>query len=95
MPGVADDQVMHVSLTFGDTFLMGSDDPTGDSGPRGGSAIAYVAPDGAAGERTLAALASGGEITMPFGPTFWSEAGFGMCTDKFGVAWMVDTAGEV
>ena len=46
------------------------------------------------GERTLEALASGGEITMPFSATFWSN-GFGMCNDKFGVPWMVDTAGEV
>ena len=54
----------------------------------------YVAPDAASGERTLEALASGGEITMPFSATFWSN-GFGMCNDKFGVPWMVDTAGEV
>jgi PhnB protein len=30
---------------------------------------------------------------MPFSATFWSK-GFGMCTDRFGVPWMVDTAGE-
>jgi PhnB protein len=28
---------------------------------------------------------------MPFGQTFWSP-GFGMCVDKFGTPWMVDTA---
>ena len=30
---------------------------------------------------------------MPMAPTFWSPM-FGMCTDKFGVAWMVRNAGN-
>jgi PhnB protein len=38
----------------------------------------------------LGELADGGEITMPFSVTFWSP-GFGACTDRFGVPWMVDT----
>jgi PhnB protein len=29
---------------------------------------------------------------MPMAPTFWSPM-FGMCTDKFGVAWMVGMPG--
>jgi len=39
------------------------------------------------------ALADGGRIDMPIGPTFWSPC-FGMVTDRFGVQWMVtvDTA---
>ena len=44
-------------------------------------------------ERAFDALAEGGEVGAPFGATFWSK-GFGMCTDRFGVPWMVDTAGE-
>ena len=34
-------------------------------------------------------LAYGGQIAMPFGPTFWAK-GFGMLVDKFGVSWMVN-----
>ena len=30
----------------------------------------------------------GGEVTMPWEPTFWS-AGFGALRDKFGVGWMI------
>ena len=26
---------------------------------------------------------------MPFGETFWAR-GFGMCTDRFGIPWMVN-----
>jgi len=35
------------------------------------------------------ALGEGGKVTMPFDKTFWA-AGFGMLTDRFGVAWMVN-----
>lgn len=91
MPGVDPNLVMHASLTLGSDILMGSDDPTGDGGPKTGFAVAYVSDNYAEGERALSALANGGEVTMPFSETFWSK-GFGMCTDRFGISWMVDTA---
>ena len=93
MPGAERHHVMHASLTFGDGLLMGSDDPTGDGGPKVGVAVAYTAPDEQVAKQTFEALADGGEITMPFAATFWSR-GFGACNDRFGVPWMVDTAGE-
>ena len=37
----------------------------------------------------FAALAEGGQVTMPLGKTFWAPK-FGMVTDKFGVGWMVN-----
>lgn len=85
------DTVMHAALTFDDTLLMGSDDTTGDGGPRLGIALSYTAADLATADTAFAALADGGEIQMPLGPTFWSE-GFGMCLDRYGVPWIVDTA---
>lgn len=93
MPGATPDQVMHASLKLGDSFLMGSDDPTGTGGPKSGVAVAFTAPDAGDAKRVFDALGDGGEVTMPFSATFWSK-GFGMCTDRFGVPWMVDTAGE-
>ncbi|HWY37062.1 MAG TPA: VOC family protein, partial [Bacteroidia bacterium] len=33
-------------------------------------------------------LASGGHTTMPMSKTFWGSY-FGMCTDKYGIMWMV------
>ena len=36
-------------------------------------------------------LADGGTVTMPLGPVPWG-ATFGMCTDRFGIAWMVNIA---
>ncbi len=93
MPGSTPDQVMHASLTLPDALLMGSDDPTGDGGPKTGVAVAYTAPDVDSARRIFEALSTDGEVQMPFEATFWS-AGFGACLDRFGVSWMVDTAGE-
>lgn len=89
MPGPPTN-VMHASIEIGGSFLMGSDDPSGDGGPRVGFAVAYTAPDVASVHRVVDALAEGGEVTMPVTETFWSPA-FGMLTDRFGIAWMVDT----
>jgi PhnB protein len=94
MPGAEPKHVMHASLTLGEgRLLMGSDDPTGDGGPKTGAAVCYIAPDEQQAKRVFDGLADGGEITMPFAGTFWSR-GFGMCTDRYGVPWMVDTVGE-
>ena len=92
-PGAEPHHVMHASLSFDDAVLMGSDDVTGDGGPKVGVAVAYTAPDEQAARQAFDALADGGEITMPFEATFWSR-GFGTCNDRFGIPWMVDTAGE-
>ena len=93
MPGADPASVMHASIQIGGSFLMGSDDPTGTGGPKVGAAVAFTSEDEAESKRVFDALSEGGEVTAPFGPTFWSK-GFGMCTDRFGVPWMVDTAGE-
>ena len=39
-------------------------------------------------EANLNTLADGGQVMMPFQPTFWSK-GFGMVVDRFGLMWMV------
>jgi PhnB protein len=51
----------------------------------------YLTFDGTAKQARNAfeALGEGGTVTMPFEKTFWA-AGFGMLTDRFGVAWMVN-----
>ena len=43
-------------------------------------------------ERIFDELKAGGTVQMVLGPTFWSPL-FGMCTDKFGVGWMVSVPG--
>jgi PhnB protein len=93
MPGAEPHHVMHAAIAIRGGFLMGSDDPTGDGGPKVGIAVAYTAAEPDEGKRVLEALAEGGELQMPFTPTFFSR-GFGTCVDRFGVSWMVDTEGE-
>jgi PhnB protein len=93
MPGAEPHHVMHASIEVNGGFLMGSDDPTGDGGPKVGVAATFTAPDAAEGKRVFEALAEGGQAFMPFEPTFYSK-GFGSCVDRFGVNWMVDTQGE-
>lgn len=93
MPGALPEHVMHASIQIGDAFLMGSDDPTGDGGPKAGIAVTFVAPNEQEGKRVFEALAEGGQVFMGFEPTFFSK-GFGSCLDRFGVNWMVDTEGE-
>jgi PhnB protein len=89
VPAEQADLIMHGSLTFGDNLLMASDDPTGDGGPVKGAAVNYSVGDTGEAERVFAALAEGGDVTMPMAETFWAPR-FGMCVDRFGTPWMVN-----
>jgi PhnB protein len=91
VPAESADMVMHASLSYDGNLLMGSDDPTGGFDGVRGMQVAYSAPDAGEAKRAFDALAEGGTVTMPFSETFWSK-GFGMCVDRFGTPWMVDTA---
>jgi len=38
-------------------------------------------------------LADGGTVTMPLEKAMWGDI-FGMCTDRFGVSWLVNVSGQ-
>ena len=81
-------KIMHARMTIDGQVLMGSDAaPEHFQKPQGFSVSLMVA-DPAEAERKFKALADGGNVTMPFGKTFFSK-GFGMCSDRFGIPWMV------
>src|SRR3546814_1408285 len=88
MPGAKPEHVMHAALIHSDGLLMGSDDPSGDGGPRLGISVSYTAPDIETGRKAFEAIVEGGEVQMPFESTFWSP-GFGGGVDRWGVSWMV------
>ncbi len=68
---------------------MASDDPTTtDPGPKQGIMVSYNTPDADDAKRVFAALADGGTVSQDLMQTFFSPA-FGMCTDRFGIPWMV------
>jgi PhnB protein len=86
------DKVMHMSMQLGSALLMGCDAPPDKRSPMGGFQISLSLTDEAEVKRLYAALSDGGSMQMPLMQTFWSPL-FGMCTDKFGVAWMIGIPG--
>jgi len=93
-PGMApegwENMVMHSSFKIGDTELMASDGCQSGGATFSGInlALSVASPEEAA--TRFAALAEGGQVTMPLGPTFFSPS-FGTLTDRFGVSWMIVT----
>jgi PhnB protein len=85
-------KVMHASIPVGDGLLMGCDAPPDKSTPLGGFQVSVETKDESEVRRIYEALSQGGSVQMPLAPTFWSPL-FGMCTDRFGVAWMVGMPG--
>jgi len=83
------DKVLHASMVIGDQHLMASDAPPGQYQMPAGISVAIGLNDPEKAEQIFNALAENGTITMPFQKTFWSP-GFGMCTDRFGIPWMVN-----
>jgi PhnB protein len=90
--GAASDQIMHISMDVNGTKIMGSDAPGEHAVTIGSNFSISVDADTEEGvDKLYNALAEGGQVTMPLSETFWSKR-FGMCTDKFGVNWMVSYA---
>jgi PhnB protein len=83
------DKIMHARLIADSAVLMGSDNMPGQSGKKEGFSVSLQVDTPEEAERYFTALSDGATITMPLGPTFWAVA-FGMLTDRFGVAWMVN-----
>ncbi len=86
------DKIMHTSIPLGSGLLMGCDAPPAHSKPIGGVQVSVETKDEAEARRIFQGLQEGGTVQMPMAPTFWSPL-FGMCTDRFGVGWMVGLLG--
>lgn len=86
-------KVMHAVITVDGEVLMASDAPPDRYRAPQGFSVALQVGNPAEAERRFKALADGGAVTMPFGQTFFSR-GFGMCTDRFGIPWMVNCPAE-
>ncbi|MDE0693516.1 MAG: VOC family protein [Gammaproteobacteria bacterium] len=90
VPEELKDAVMHVSLPIGKSVLMGSDNtPEGPPLAAGNNfSLSVDAESRDHADQLLARLSAGGTVTMPMDVTFWG-AYFGMCSDRFGINWMV------
>jgi PhnB protein len=90
MPSTDDmkDKIMHASFQADKLVLMVSDCPPDKSATYGNSIqLSLNFSDVPSIEKTFAALAEGGTVTMELQDTFWG-ARFGMLMDKFGINWM-------
>jgi PhnB protein len=83
---------MHAQLQTDNGFtLMASDTPPemGEVSPAGNITISLSGDDEQELRGYWDKLSEGGTVTMPFEKQMWGDL-FGMCTDRFGVPWMVD-----
>jgi PhnB protein len=89
------DKIMHSMLTTkGGMVLMASDTPNRmDYTPGNNYSLSLSGEDESELRGYWEKLSASGSVTMPLGPAPWGDT-FGMCTDKFGVNWMVDIATE-
>lgn len=88
--------IMHSQLTTpGGMVLMASDTPPGIEFKPGTNGTISLSGDDEAELRGYYDKLSGGggSVTMPLEKAPWGDY-FGMCTDKFGVNWMVNIAGK-
>jgi PhnB protein len=92
VPPDGKDLILHTSMPLGSITLMGCDAPKGREATLGGFQISVADSNPDEIERLFDELKAGGSVQMPLGQTFWSPL-FGMCTDKFGVGWMVSIPG--
>lgn len=85
------DKVIHGLLDTGDGLvLMASDTPNAmDHTPIAGVSIALNGDDGDRLNRCWEELSATGEVAIPLETAPWG-ATFGMCTDRFGVTWMIN-----
>lgn len=87
------DKIMHAMLETEDGFtLMASDAPPGTDLTVGDNFAVSLSGDDAEELRGYwTQLSEGGSVTMPLEKQMWGDE-FGMCTDRFGVPWMVNIA---
>lgn len=87
-PPGAGHKVMHASFRLGETEVMASDGHSAGQPTFEGVSLSLSVDSDAEAKRMFDALADGGRVTMPLGPTFFASS-FGMVADRFGVPWMV------
>jgi PhnB protein len=88
VPPGFESKIMHTSFRIGQTTLMASDGCSAEKPSFEGFSLSLAVPTEAEADRVFAALAEGGQVSMPLTKTFWSPR-FGMLTDRFGLGWMI------
>jgi PhnB protein len=91
MEGPDSEKIMHGALvTDAGYTIMAADVPAHmEYAPPAGFAVSISGDDGDALRGYFEQLAAGGTTEMPLQKQAWGDE-FGMCTDSFGIQWMVD-----
>lgn len=87
-PPASAGKVMHAAVRIGDSTILATDGASTGQPVFEGMSLSLAAPSSAAAETWFAALADGGEVRVPIGPTPFA-ARFGIVVDRFGVTWNV------
>ena len=92
MPGA--DGIMHASLKTPSGYtLMASDTPPGmDYSPGSAISVSLSGDDRDELRGYWEKLSAAGTVSLPLEKQMWGDE-FGQCTDRFGIAWLVNIAG--
>jgi PhnB protein len=84
------DRIMHAALETDAGYTIMAADVTSEMSyqPPAGFAVSLSGDDGAL-RSYWEKLSAGGTTTMPMAKQVWGDE-FGMCSDKFGVSWLVN-----
>ncbi|GAA2659071.1 VOC family protein [Streptomyces vastus] len=85
------DKIMHGMLeTPSGLTLMGADGAPGEEYKPGNNfSVALTGEDDAELRGYWEKLSAGGSVSVPLDKQMWGDV-FGMCTDRFGIQWMVN-----
>jgi PhnB protein len=83
------DKVMHAAFQVGQSTVLASDGFSRGQPEFKGFSLSLGTADDAGAKRAFEALAAGGQVQVPLGPTFFASS-FGMLVDRFGVQWMIN-----
>ena len=93
VPASEQDKIMHIALPIGNgNTLMATDalESMGQTLTTGNNfSIAIQAESEEEADKLFNRISAGGQVTVPLEKAFWGDY-FGMCTDKFGIQWMVN-----
>ena len=89
--GAHADLIMHGMLETPSGFtLMGADSPPGtEHTPASAFSVSVSGDDEAELRRYWEKLSDGGQVAVPLEKQMWGDV-FGMCTDRFGIPWMIN-----
>ncbi|MEO6612881.1 MAG: VOC family protein [Chitinophagaceae bacterium] len=91
VPAELKNKIMHIAMPIGGNIIMATDaiESMGHKVTTGTNFhLSISAGSQAEADKIFAGLSAGGKVTVPLAKASWG-AYFGMCTDKFGIQWMV------